>query len=128
MMTYQQSTGILEAADGSEMGVGYSGNGLFMNQTGAENVPMHGPVPRGKYTLVPLDYSIPSEAYLVHLGPLAFRLNPDQNNEMFGRSGFFIHGDNVEMDHTASDGCIILAHDIRQAILNAGDFVLQVVA
>jgi hypothetical protein len=45
---------------------------------------------------------------------------------MFGRSGFLIHGDNAEMNHTASDGCIILSHDIREQIDESEDRVLIV--
>ena len=37
---------------------------------------------------------------------------------MQGRSGFFIHGDNANMNHTASNGCIILGPAERQAIVS----------
>jgi hypothetical protein len=47
---------------------------------------------------------------------------------MFGRSGFFIHGDNQAMNHTASEGCIILPHAARIAIASSGDRGLRVIA
>jgi hypothetical protein len=121
MLTYSQSTGTTRSADLQLLGTGYSGNGPYINSADAQNLPGHGPCPQGKYTLVPID---PPD----HLGPLAFRLNPDAENEMYGRSGMCIHGDNVEMNHTASDGCIILGHPARQAIMDGGDFVLMVIA
>jgi hypothetical protein len=48
-------------------------------------------------------------------------LTPDPSNEMFGRSAFFIHGDNPQLNHTASDGCIILIRPLRADISNSGD-------
>jgi hypothetical protein len=47
---------------------------------------------------------------------------------MFGRDGFLIHGDNSAMNHTASEGCIILTRDIRQRISDSGDTQLTVIA
>jgi hypothetical protein len=44
------------------------------------------------------------------------RLEPDPTNEMFGRGDFLIHGDNSEGNFSASEGCIILAHDVRVKI------------
>ncbi len=47
---------------------------------------------------------------------------------MFGRFAFRIHGDNAQMNHTASDGCIIAALPIRQEIVNRALKRLEVVA
>jgi hypothetical protein len=41
---------------------------------------------------------------------LATILDPDPANQMFGRAGFRIHGDNSAANHTASDGRIIAGH------------------
>jgi hypothetical protein len=35
---------------------------------------------------------------------------------MFGRSGFFCHGDNPAENQTASDGCIVAARPIREIV------------
>jgi hypothetical protein len=43
-------------------------------------------------------------------------LHPDETNEMFGRGGFYIHGDNPHHPGWSSDGCIIMAHVIREQI------------
>ena len=63
-----------------------------------------------------------------HTGLATIILEPDPANQMFGRSGFRIHGDTSEADQTASDGCIIAGHALdRTAIWNAGDLDLEVV-
>jgi hypothetical protein len=47
---------------------------------------------------------------------------------MFGRSAFYIHGDLVSApgQHLASEGCIILAREIRNTIGESGDTSLIV--
>jgi hypothetical protein len=62
-----------------------------------------GPLPQGQYTISPL-HAIP------HLGP-AMALTPAPDNEMFARSGFFIHLDNPIHIGASSDGCIVCAGD-----------------
>ena len=51
-----------------------------------------------------------------NLGPVAMPLTPDPGNEMHGRSDFWIHGDNPDMNQTASQGCIIMSRPTREAI------------
>ena len=120
---YEQSNGTL-TRNGQVLGVGYSGNGDALNNPAMQAIRMHGPLPRGQYTI---------QAPSVHpkLGPIAMELLPFSTNTMFLRGGFFIHGDNAQMNHTASDGCMIFGHDLRvqiaQAVL-AGENQLTVVA
>jgi hypothetical protein len=47
---------------------------------------------------------------------------------MFGRFGFFIHGDSILNPGWASDGCVILGRMVRQRIAASGDPLLEVVA
>lgn len=58
-------------------------------------------------------------------------LEPFQSNDMMGRSGFFIHGDNRYGNRTASHGCIILPRKARDEIatLRSGrkELVLEVI-
>lgn len=83
------------------------------------NVHNVGPIPAGTYTIeAPMDDD--------HVGVFALPLTPDPANEMFGRSAFFIHGDNPELDHSASDGCIILARVFREQINDSDDRTLIV--
>lgn len=121
MNTYQQSTGRFTEANGNLIGVGYSGNGQGLNNPEMQAVAMHGSLPQGDYEIGPA---------LTHakLGILAMALTACAGQPVFGRSGFFIHGDNQAMNHTASEGCIILPHVARVAISGSSDRKLRVIA
>lgn len=121
MNTYQQSTGRLTNSEGVLIGDGYSGNGLGLNNPQMQSVAMHGPIPQGVYEVGPAL----TEA---KLGCLAMALIPRTGQNLFGRSGFFIHGDNQAMNHTASEGCIIMPRGVRTAIALSGDKELRVIA
>lgn len=123
MMTYSQSSGRF-VLDEEEVGDGYSGNGAGMNNPDAQNIKGHGPLPRGQYTVL-------QASTHPKLGPLAMELLPYSTNQMFLRGDFFIHGDNAELNHTASDGCIILPRVVREQVAAAvarGDNQLTVTA
>lgn len=121
MYTYQQSTGKLTNPDGIVIGTGYSGKSLGLNKPTADHVPQLGPIPRGIYTIGKAEDS-------PQLGPLSLPLRPFISNNMHGREGFFIHGDNQAMDYTASEGCIVLAHNLRQMIADDSEKLLEVIA
>lgn len=122
MWTYSQSTGRLTAPDGALAGTGYSGNGAALDNPADQGEIGHGPIPQGQWT-------IGAFATYPHLGEIVAPLTPCVGNDMDGREGgFFIHGDNAAMDHTASDGCIVLSRDLRQAIAASGDRALLVTA
>ncbi len=117
MYFYGQSTGILKHSESSTLtviGTGYAGGDCGHNPGGVNNpalqsVPQVGPLPQGVYTIEePIDHP--------KLGPCAMRLTPGTDNEMFGRSGFFIHGDNSNGDRSASEGCMIMGPLIRHEI------------
>jgi hypothetical protein len=121
MWTYSQSTGELTDPEGKIIATGYAGHGNGVNNPAMQNVPDVGPLPQGKYTI--------SEASTQpRLGPHAMHLMPDPNDEEIGRSGFYIHGDNSKGNHSASLGCIVLAHDVRQMLSESPDRRLEVVA
>jgi len=120
-MIYSQSTGDLFNADGSLIGTGYAGNNQWKNDPASQNVKDHGPLPQGWYT-IGSPYSSPQT------GPFTLPLTPDPSNEMFDREGFKIHGDNVSDPGFGSDGCIVMTPEIRHAIWNGPDHILQVVA
>jgi hypothetical protein len=128
-LRYTISTAVLAAVSGTITRTlsreGYSGHGEGLNNPALCDVPDVGPLPCGAYTL---DAPIEPPG---HLGPLAFPLIPDAANEMHGRDGFYMHGDNAEMNHTASDGCIILPRVVRAAVamlLQSGPVRLTVVS
>ena len=119
MWTYRQSTGEL-ALDGKIVGVGYAGKGIGKNQPSMQSVPDCGPIPQGTYT-------IGAAVDTADHGPFAMRLYPDPSNEMFGRSGFWLHGDSVVHPGDASEGCIIMPLAARVNVHESGDRRLRVI-
>jgi len=80
-----------------------------------------GPLPVGWY-------SMSEPFHHPKLGQITFQLTPDPENEMFGRDDFFMHGAGGDDPENSSEGCIIQAHDVRQAVADSGIRRLQVVA
>jgi Protein of unknown function (DUF2778) len=122
---YEQKTGWLlySAREGSSELVsrGYSGSGEGKNDPAMESHPSLGPIPIGTYHIVLQPFESPAH------GPCCLRLVPASTNEMFGRSGFLIHGDSIVKPGMASRGCIILPRNIRDRIIASRDPVLRVV-
>lgn len=106
--------------NGVIMGVGYSGHGAGLDNPDAEDQKGIGPIPHGVWTMGTF-FDHP------HLGPIVSHLSPGRATEVFGRSGFFIHGDNADVNHSASDGCIVLPRNLREAIRDSRDRTLVVI-
>lgn len=87
----------------------YAGKGMWINDPDSTDEKARGPLPAGQYRLHP-------PVQHPRLGPLAFRLEPLPGNEMFGRSGFFIHGDNARGNRSASSGCIVANRAAREVV------------
>jgi hypothetical protein len=121
MWTYVQFNGQLLDAGGNLIAVGYSGSPAGKNQPEEQSIADVGPIPRGMYTIGP-PHDTPEH------GPYVLSLTPAGTNQMFGRSGFLIHGDSVAHPGRASEGCIIMALKTRQQVWTSGDHQLQVVA
>ena len=111
---YEISTGRIVVYDATDtptlLGIGYSGNGPCINDPDKTWVVGHGPIPLGLYLI-----GSPEE-HPESVGAYALPLTPDPANSMFGRGGFFIHGDNPQANHSASDGCIVANRAIRTII------------
>lgn len=107
-MNYDQLTGKLSDENGL-VGTGWAGQLAGKNNPAMQNVPMIGPLPVGKYI-------INDPRNDPKLGPLAFFLTPDPTNEMFGRSGFNIHGADIRTPSLSSEGCIIQQRTVREYI------------
>lgn len=124
---YQQSNGNLTHVDSNgvvtDYGNGYSGNGAGLNWPGAQNMQGVGPIPQGTYTIGPQQNNVTGSG---HMLLQSMRLTPDPSNQMFGRSGFLIHGDNSRGNQSASEGCMIFNHDVRNIIGNSNDHILHV--
>jgi len=101
-------------------GNGYSGKGAGKNNPKMESVPFVGPIPRARY-YIGMVFDSPKR------GPKCITLSPAPDAQMFGRSGFLIHGDSKEHPGEASEGCIILPRHVRDAIIASNDAVLEVV-
>lgn len=127
MIIFKISTGELfldsenaSAGPQSLIGHAYAGHPPHVNDASATNLHAQGPLPVGLYTIgAPEDHP-------ESVGAFALPLTPDPINTMFGRSGFFCHGDNPLGNQTASDGCIVTARQVRELI--AQNALLQVVA
>jgi hypothetical protein len=123
MWTYEQRSGKL-LHDGVFVWQGYSGHDEGLNNPGMQEVHAIGPLPQGMYT-IGMPYSHP------HLGPVCMNLEPSQNNVMFGRGDFRIHGDNFANNRSASEGCIVMPLAIRIKVGGAvakGDAKLEVIS
>ena len=116
---YEQESGAL-SHNVELIATGYSGADDGKNNPAMQKIHNKGPIPIGAYTI-----GAPRNT-MTH-GPFVLPLTPDDENEMFGRSGFLIHGDSVVHPGTASEGCIILSRQIREQIWNSGDRELEVV-
>jgi hypothetical protein len=120
MWTYYQKNGRLLNAQRRLVGMGYSGHDEGKNNPAMQNLSRVGPIPCGTYTIgAPFD----SESH----GPYCLPLTPDTDNEMFGRSGFLMHGDSIVHPGMASLGCIIQLHAVRETVWKSGDHRLKVV-
>jgi hypothetical protein len=118
--TYVIATGTLLDPDMAVAGSGYSGQPPHVNDTAAVDLKNEGPLPPGWYTM-----GQPVEG--THLGPLSLPLEPDAENEMHGRGGFYCHGDSIDHPGYASDGCIILPRSVRDVLAASSDRRLRVV-
>lgn len=102
------------------LATGYSGAMGYKNDPAMQHIENKGPIPCGRYT-------IGAPRNTTTHGPYVLPLTPDENNVMFGRSEFRIHGDSIERPGFASEGCIILPKFARERIWESGDRDLQVV-
>jgi hypothetical protein len=120
MWSYDQKTGRLTDPLCKFVGFGYSGRGAGLNNPAMQAIPMVGPIPQGVWEIGEFFDDLSGK------GPIVAHLTPMFESEAFGRSGFMIHGDNAEMNHTASEGCVILSRVLRQMIQSSQDRTLLV--
>lgn len=120
MWIYIQLTGEL-LRDWEHVGFGYAGKGTGKNNPAMQSVHNVGPLPCGLYAIGdPVD--------TVTHGPFVLLLTPHEDNQMFGRSAFLIHGDSMVSLGNASEGCIIQNRLTRVHIAESGDKLLRVVS
>ena len=119
---YSQETGKVMNPNGALAGIGYSGHGKGLNNPKMQNVIDVGPIPQGEWTICTFFDDLGGKGLIVA------HLVPAHGTETFGRSGFMVHGDNREANHTASEGCMILPRFIRDAMMASKDRNLVVTA
>jgi hypothetical protein len=119
---YSQSTGDLINPAGSRVGIGYSGRGVGLNNPTKQDAADVGPIPQGSWTIGTF-FDDPGGK-----GPIVAHLTPSVGTQTYGRSGFMVHGDNSAANHTASEGCIILPHLLREQLMASNDRTLIVVS
>ena len=123
---FDQSTGKQYDSEFNLYSTGYAGGNCGDNPEGVNNPALQaahgvGPLPVGGYT-----FGTPEDS--PKLGPFAIPLIPDSTNNMYGRSGFFCHGDNSHMNQSASEGCDVQPRTTREAMWSSTDHHMQVVA
>lgn len=121
---YEQSTGKLFDPSGIHIYTGYAGGNCGQNPEGKNNPLLQqmksvGPLPVGLYTLG-------NVVLQSHLGPFAIPLIPDPANQMYGRGGFYMHGDTTPSGN-ASEGCIIMPRIVRVRVYGSDDRTVEVV-
>lgn len=119
--TYHQATGRIDRDGKLESSLGYAGRGPWKNDPNAAHLKDAGPLPCGSYMIA--SHFIDD----ARAGKHVLRLTPSPRNQMFGRAGFLIRGDEIRAPGTASNGCIVLPFAVRQKILASGDRTLKVV-
>jgi len=92
-IVYHRRSGELDINGVTVTKKGYAGAVACRNNPAMEHVRNCGPLPHGTYTMEDAGH---------YITKVTIRLYPAPGNEMYGRSGFLIHGDNEE--HTASKG------------------------
>lgn len=114
MLTYSQTSGEMRTATAVLLGTGYAGHGEGVNNPAMQSIHDTGPLPEGIYTIAP-------PVNTTTHGPYVMWLTPNPANQMFGRSGFGIHADEIANPgkRLASTGCIVIAE--RAAIWAAAE-------
>jgi hypothetical protein len=103
-------------------GPAYSGAPGYVDDPSAEAIRECGPIPEGRWHIGSM------VADGGKLGPNVLPLTPADGTATYGRGGFWIHGDSSAHNESASEGCIVTAPTIRQAIAADPDHTLSVVA
>lgn len=116
---YEIASGRLTDPTGTLCGKGYSGQPPRSNDPTAQSLHNVGPIPEGRWQAVEL---IPESTH----GPFAIRLEPYPETDTLGRAGFLVHGDSVQKPGFASEGCVIMARDVRELFWASDDHDLIV--
>lgn len=120
MYVYLQRSGRLLQND-RLVTTGYAGFGVGKNNPSKQAVPRVGPIPQGAYYMG-VAFTHPT------LGPIAIPLEPLKGTEMFGRSGFYMHGMNALHPDDSSHGCPVVGKPAREGVASGKDRLLIVLS
>lgn len=116
---YHQRTGVIERAKTKYTGA-YAGHRVGKNNPDMQMVRGIGPLPQGSYRI-----QSPRDSHRV--GHYAMPLSPLAETQTYGRTAFYIHGDNPSHVGDSSTGCIVIGRQQRQRIWASGDHQVDVV-
>ena len=112
-LVYEVASGLLFLGDNQDrlvnVALGYSGTPEARNDPDRQDEKGIGPIPVD-------EWHIDSPVHHPRLGPQTFGLTPAKGVEVYGRSGFYIHGDNRRGNGSASSGCIVLDRRSRDFV------------
>jgi hypothetical protein len=114
MWTYSIPTGVMYDPQGKVAGVGYAGAPGYINDPSEVSIKDKGPLPPGMYTITNWRTD-------KHMGPLCASLVQDSENQMYGRSGFNLHGDKIDHPGCGSEGCIQQIYPVRLRMSKSDD-------
>ena len=101
----------------------YSGNGQGLNNPAMDDIPNVGPLPGG------VVYDMGTGVNNRGTGPQSIPLTPSADSNQFPTTrdsgSFLMHGDNPQMNNTASEGCVICSRETRNQINEAGGGTLR---
>ncbi|HEY5998128.1 MAG TPA: tlde1 domain-containing protein [bacterium] len=125
---YSRSSGQLTHEDpplrSVDVGTGYSGHGLGLNNPTLQFLRNVGPIPQGTWTIGPQQNNTTGSGTNL---PASMRLTPAADTQTLGRDGFLIHGDNGRGNRSASQGCPVFNRNIRNQIGGSDDNTLVVI-
>lgn len=109
MITFTISTGVIDFNGEILAKDAYSGAKGSVDDPKKVAIKSVGPIPEGYWTI-----GSPEDNQTT--GPFSLSLTPETDTKTYGRSGFFIHGDNDARDQSASHGCIVVNRWARERI------------
>jgi hypothetical protein len=110
-VTFSISDGQIISGNGPVLGPAYAGHPPHVNDPNACEMVGIGPIPPGLYEIGP-PIDRPKS-----VGVYAMALEPCVGTDTYGRSGFYIHGDDAaKSPQSSSDGCIVASRPVREAI------------
>lgn len=118
MWTYKSGSGKLFHR-GELKAQAYSGHGEGKNNPAMQHVADVGPIPTGVYLIGDM-FDHPTH------GKYCMRLLPVTGTQLYGRSGFLMHGENAAHPGESSTGCIVVDHPHRVEVHESHDSQLVV--